>query len=135
MQKIHLNKGLLSIFLVIVIVIASGIALGFYYSSLPGHHPQKNKQACESVGGEWLDDEKICLVSNKEAGERCTDGGQCISGICFPPELTEEQKIILMREPLKNMAGTCYADNFPTGCVEQVIMGEISKESMCSNNK
>lgn len=135
MQKIYLNKNLINIFIIIAIIILSGIALGFYYSSLPGHHPQKNKQACESVGGEWSDDKKNCLISNKEVGERCTDGGQCISGICFPPILTEEQNIILIKEPIKNMVGTCYANNFLTGCIEQVIMGTISKESMCLDNK
>ena len=133
--KSYLNKDLIRTVIIIAIVLLFGIVLGLYYSSLPGHHPQKNKQACESVGGEWSDDKKICLISNKETGESCTDGGQCISGICFPPALTAEQKSMLMKEPIKNVVGTCYANNFLTGCIEQVIRGTISKESMCLNNK
>ena len=45
--------------------------------------------------------------------------------------LTDEQKTNLTKGPLKNVAGTCYPENLVTGCVEQVLMGTISKESMC----
>ncbi|MFA6098076.1 MAG: hypothetical protein WCV50_04730 [Patescibacteria group bacterium] len=131
MQKQHAQKSLLFIVIIPVIIILFGIALGFYYSSLSVHHPQKNKQSCESVGGEWSGDQNKCLLANKKAGETCTDGAQCESGICFPPTLTDEQKITLAKEPIKNIIGICYSDNFPTGCIKQVIMGTISKESMC----
>ena len=125
---------MLIIFIVISAIILFGIVLGYFYSLLPGHYPQKNKQACESVGGEWSDDQNICFLANKKAGEICTDGAQCESRICFPPELSEDQKIILAHEPIKNIVGTCYPNNFATGCVKQVIMGTISKESMCLEN-
>jgi len=111
-----------------------GIFLGYCYSLLPGHYPQKNKKACESVGGEWTNSQNICLLANKKAGEICTDGAQCESGICFPPDLSENQKVMIAKELIKNIIGTCYPNNFPTGCVKQVIMGTISKESMCLNN-
>lgn len=126
-----MRKILLYIFVTFIIVCAAGIALGFYYSSLPGHHPQDNRQACESVGGEWSDEKNMCLLSYKEAGEPCTDGGQCISGICSPPELSDEQKIAIGRGPISNIIGTCSADTFATGCVKQVIMGTVTKESLC----
>ena len=125
------NKNLIIIFGIMAIIILFGITLGFYYSSLSEHHPQKNKQSCESIGGQWLDNQKKCLLSYKKAGEICTDGGQCESGVCFPPALTEEQKTMLIKEPIKDIVGICYSDNFPTGCIKQVIMGIISKESMC----
>ncbi|MFC1600063.1 hypothetical protein ACFL3T_03490 [Patescibacteria group bacterium] len=122
----------LSIFLTIpAIIIVLGVGLGFYYSSLPQHHPQDSKQNCESVGGDWVDDQNKCLLSYKKEGETCTDGGQCISGICFPPELTEEQKLAIMNKPLTNIVGTCYPNEFASGCVEQILMGTVSKESMC----
>ncbi|MFH1589846.1 MAG: hypothetical protein ABIB43_04735 [archaeon] len=130
MKKQFTKKDSLIILIGFIGIILFGIGLGLLYSSLPAHHPEKSKQACESVGGEWTD-EQICLLSYKQAGEVCTDGGQCISGVCFPPELTEEQKVILAKEPLKNIVGTCYPEDLVTGCVEQVILGTVSKESMC----
>jgi len=97
---------------------------------LPEHHPEKNKQFCENAGGQWTDNQ-TCLLSYKKAGEICTDGGQRISGVCFPPTLTDEQKNNLTKGPLKNIVGTCYPEELVTSCVEQVLRGTISKESMC----
>jgi hypothetical protein len=116
------------------VIIISGIGLGLYYGSLPGHRPQRNKSACESVGGIWSNENNPCLLSYKKTGEACTDGGQCISGICFLPTITEEQKVALNHGSLKNIVGTCYADNNPTGCVPQIILGTISKSSLCLDN-
>lgn len=120
--------------MVIIIIILSGISLGILYSLLPGHNQPGNKQDCEVAGGKWSVEENFCLLSYKESGEICTDGGQCKSGVCFPPTLTEEQKIILIDDPLKNIEGTCYPDELVTGCVKQIIMGTVSKETMCLNN-
>jgi len=128
------NKSLIIIFAIITAICLFGIVLGLYYSSLPEHHPQRNKQSCESVGGEWSDDQERCLLAYKKAGQICTDGAQCESGVCFPPNLTEEQEIILINEPIENIVGTCYPDDLLAGCVKQVIMGIISKESMCLDN-
>ncbi|PIR88676.1 MAG: hypothetical protein COU09_01130 [Candidatus Harrisonbacteria bacterium CG10_big_fil_rev_8_21_14_0_10_44_23] len=119
------------IILTIVIIVFAGIALGLLYSRLPGNNPQESQAGCESVGGDWDLATNRCLASYKPAGELCTDGGQCKSGVCFPPALTEEQTLDLANGPLKNIAGTCYPDELITGCVEQVLMGTISKESMC----
>jgi len=124
------NRNLIIIFVIIINIILFGIGLGFLYSSLPAHHPEKNKQFCENAGGQWTDDQ-TCLLSYKKAGEICTDGGECISGVCFPPTLTDEQKNNLTKGPLKNIVGTCYPEELITGCVEQVLMGTVSKESMC----
>jgi len=134
MQNQTAKKSLIIIFIVIALIILGGIALGFYYNSLPENNPQKSKQGCESVGGDWSVEQNKCLVSYKEPGEICTDGGQCKSGVCFPPTLTEEQKINLTNNPLKNIVGTCYPDEQITGCVKQVLMGTVSKESMCLDN-
>ena len=104
--------------LLIIIALAlvvTGITLGFLYSRLPSNNPQKSQVGCESVGGDWNAVAQECLVSYKKTGELCT----------------EEQKINLISSPLENMAGTCYPDELITGCVEQVLMGTISKESMC----
>ena len=133
MKKQKTLKILLFIIIIFTIISLFGIGLGFLYSSLPEHHPEKNKQFCENAGGQWTN-EQTCLLSYKETGEICTDGGQCISGVCFPPPLTEEQKINLTKGPLKNIMGTCYPEYLVYGCVEQVLMGTISKESMCLND-
>ena len=130
MQKQNNTKIFIFIIIIFAIIIFTGIGLGFLYSSLPENNPEKNKQFCEKAGGQWTEDQ-TCLLSHKKAGELCTDGGQCISGICFPPTLTDEQKINLNKGPLENIVGTCYSENIVTGCIEQVIMGTISKESMC----
>ncbi len=131
MQNQITNKSLIIIFIIIISIILGGIILGFFYSRLPEHNPPKNKQSCENVGGQWSDEQNICFLSYKKSGETCTDGGQCESGVCFPPTLTEKQKIDLNNGPLKNIVGTCYPDDLITGCVKQVIMGTISKESIC----
>ena len=130
MQKQNASKIFIFIIIIFAIIILFGMGLGFLYSSLPAHHPEKNKQFCENAGGQWIDNQ-TCLLSYKKAGEICTDGGQCISGVCFPPTLTNEQKINLTKGPLKNVVGTCYPEDLVTGCVEQVLKGTISKESMC----
>ncbi|MFH1400137.1 MAG: hypothetical protein ABIH41_01335, partial [Nanoarchaeota archaeon] len=108
-----------------------GIGLGLFYASLPEHHPQRDRNSCESIGGEWSDEQGVCLLSFKEAGEPCTDGGQCTSGVCSPQVLTDEQMIRLDEGPLTGIMGVCHPDDQLTGCVEQVIMGTISKGSMC----
>ncbi len=133
MQKQNIPKILIFIIIIFAIIILSGIGLGFLYSSLPAHHPEKNQQYCENAGGQWTDDQ-ICLLSYKKAGETCTDGGQCISGVCFPPILTDEQKNNLTKGSLKDIVGTCYPEKLATGCVEQVLKGTVSKESMCLND-
>jgi len=112
----------------VVLIVLFGIGLGYLYSSLPKHHPQDSQEACESVGGDWQQD--ACLLSYKEAVEQCTDSGQCISGVCYPPELSDEQLDILDKKPLTNISGTCYAGE-PNGCVPQVIKGAVTRESMC----
>ena len=134
MQKQHELNGLILSISIVGIIILSGIALGFLYSLLPEHHPQKSKQGCESVGGEWINEQSICLVSNKEAGESCADGGQCRSGVCFPPPLTEDQIIDLANGPVNNITGTCYPEDQVTGCIAQIQMGKVTKESLCLGN-
>lgn len=134
MQKQNTPEILVFIIIIFAIIILVGIGLGFLYSSLPEHHPEKNKEYCEKAGGQWTDNE-TCLLSYKKAGEACTDGGQCISGACSPPTLTDEQKINLTKGPLKNIVGTCYPEEQVIGCVEQVIMGTISKGSMCLDDQ
>lgn len=133
MQKQNIPKIFIFIIIIFAIIIFSGIGLGLLYSSLPEHHPEKNKEYCERAGGQWTTD-GICLLSYKKAGEPCTDGGQCVSGICFPPTLTDEQKINLARGPLKNIIGTCYPEDLITDCVEQVIKGTISQQSLCPDD-
>ncbi|MDP3970090.1 MAG: hypothetical protein Q8P90_00150 [bacterium] len=135
MLKDNLNKiiiiGLIITLIIMVTILLLGTTLGLLYSSLPEHNPQDNQQNCESVGGEWSYNEEFCLLANKKAGEECTDGGQCESGACSPPTLTAEQETQLINEPIPNIVGTCYPDNEVTGCVDQVILGTISKDSMC----
>ena len=46
-----MKNKLLIIFIIISAVVLLGIVLGYFYSLLPGHHPQKNQQARESAGG------------------------------------------------------------------------------------
>jgi len=121
-------KILIIALLVIITYFALGIAFGLYYSSLPVHHPQKNKDSCENVGGEWMNSR--CYLSNKKSGESCTDSAQCESSVCSPPVLTKEQEKYLDNNTINNITGVCYFGE-PTGCVEQVLMGVISKESMC----
>lgn len=133
MQKQNTFKILLIVTLIFAGIALFGIGLGFLYSSLPNHHPEKNQQSCENVGGEWSNEQQTCFLSNKKTGEMCTDGGQCISGICFPPKLSEKQEIDISDKPIENITGTCYPDELVTGCIPQVVKGSVSKESMCSN--
>lgn len=129
-----MNKKLIIISIIFVGIILSGIALGFFYSSLPENNPQRDKASCESINGKWLDDENKCLLSYKKAGEACIDGGQCESGVCSPPELTEEQRLIINSGLMDSVVGTCFPSNIVSGCVDQVVNGKISKESMCLEN-
>lgn len=116
---------------VIIAIIIIGIVAGWLYSQIPANNPQDSKQGCESVGGDWNNTANRCLLSYKEAGESCIDGGQCVSGICSPPALTEKQQSTLLHEPLTDIVGTCSANNEPFGCMPQVIKGSVSMESMC----
>lgn len=129
MKKKNTSKIVIVIFMCIILV---GIGLGIIYSSLPEHHPDSNQLFCEKAGGIWTDNQ-TCLLSYKKAGDTCTDGGQCISGICFPPILTDEQIINLTKSSLKNVEGTCYPEDIAIGCVPQVIKGTVSMQSMCLN--
>ena len=133
-NKKQSNKWMILILLLTILIIISGVCLGFYYSLLPENNPQRDKESCESIYGKWLDNENRCLLSYKKAGEECTDGGQCESGVCFPPDLTAEQNRILTTKPIENITGTCYPENLVFGCVKQVNRGTISKKSMCLQN-
>ncbi|MBU4536895.1 hypothetical protein KJ603_02565 [Patescibacteria group bacterium] len=125
------NKNLLILFGIILTISIAGISLGILYSHLPGNTSPENKQDCESADGQWSGQENYCQLPSKESGEICTDGGQCQSGVCFPPELTETQMSALSENSLNNRTGTCYPEELVTGCVEQVLNGTVSKESMC----
>ena len=52
MQKQNTSKIFLFIILIFVIIILFGIGLGFLYSSLPEHNPEKNKQFYENACGQ-----------------------------------------------------------------------------------
>jgi hypothetical protein len=122
----------LSIILAIIITIClMGIGMGYFYSQLPENNPQKSQENCEKAGGEWQKNNEKCLLSYRADGEACTDGGQCQSGICFPPALTEEQMTILANGNLSGVIGTCYTDNSAEGCIKQVNDGTVSMKSLC----
>jgi len=126
------NTRLFLVILSVLVVCALGIGLGVYYNHLPENNPQRDQSSCEKAGGEWKLVEGTCLISSKVAGEVCTDGGQCQSGICFPPQLSEEQYARIQNsETLTNISGTCYADEFTEGCVAQVIKSTVSQTSLC----
>ncbi|PIY96987.1 MAG: hypothetical protein COY66_01855 [Candidatus Kerfeldbacteria bacterium CG_4_10_14_0_8_um_filter_42_10] len=123
------SKDLFKLIIAIVIIGLLGVGSGYYYSQLPKNNPQKNQSNCEQAGGDW-ENEK-CLLSNRLTGEECIDGGQCQSGICFPPELTEEQIAELAEKPLTDITGTCYSEELIEECVKQVNNGTVSLESLC----
>jgi len=125
------NKSLIQLIIAIAIIGLLGTGLGCYYSQLPEHNPQKNQSTCEQAGGEWLENQTTCLISNKVAGENCTDGGQCQSGVCFPPPLTPEQRASLSNGDVTDIIGTCYPEKLIEDCVKQVINGAVSLESLC----
>lgn len=133
MKREDNSKAVIFTVVIFIVIILFGVGLGLLYSSLSEHHPEKNQESCENAGGQWTENQ-TCLLSYKKAGEICIDGGQCISGVCFPSTLTDEQKINLEKGPLKNIVGTCYPEDLVTGCIKQVIMGIISKESMCMDD-
>ena len=125
------RKQILALMIAGITIIIIGMITGWLYSRLPVNNPQDSEQGCESVGGDWDNVVGQCLLSYKKAGEICVSGGQCVSGICSPPALTEEQQSSLPQGPLINIIGTCSANNEPIGCVPQVIKGTISMNSMC----
>ncbi|MFA6511985.1 MAG: hypothetical protein WCV86_02605 [Patescibacteria group bacterium] len=134
MQQQSGKKYLLYAFLIVMAILLSGVALGLYYASLPEHHPQSSKSACEKAGGDWVADQALCLISNRVAGEACTDGGQCKSGVCFPPTLTDAQQATLLHEDVSGIIGTCYPDELIQDCVPQVLKGTVSRASLCLND-
>ncbi|MFH1366995.1 MAG: hypothetical protein ABIH38_03330 [Patescibacteria group bacterium] len=113
-------------------IILLGICLGYWYNQLPKNNPQRSQYTCEQAGGQWLVDESTCLISNRLAGEACTDGGQCQSGVCFPPDLTEEHQAAVTRgEKVSGLTGTCYPEELIGDCVKQILKGTVSRESLC----
>ncbi len=128
------NKKLLTVTIIIAMILFLGflgIGLGYWYNQLPENNPQRDRVSCEQAGGEWLTDQSTCLISNRVAGEICTDGGQCQSGVCFPPALTQEQQAALSHGDVTGITGTCYSEELMTDCVKQVIDGTVSRESLC----
>ena len=125
------NRQLVYITLVLVAIPLIGIGLGLIYAQLPGNNPQKSQAGCESVGGDWDAVGGKCLISYKESGEPCTDGGQCKSGICSPPTLSNEQRAAFARGSISGIIGTCATTTEVTGCVPQVQKGVVSAQSMC----
>lgn len=125
------NRQIVTVVLVLVAIPLVGIMLGFLYSRLPANNPQRSQTGCESVGGDWDSVAGRCLVSYKEAGESCIDGGQCKSGICSPPRLSSEELAALKRGPISGIVGVCASNTEVTGCVPQVLKGVVSAESMC----
>ena len=125
------SRQTVTIILILMAISLVGIVLGFLYARLPSNNPQKSQEGCESVGGDWNTVTGECLVSYKEAGESCTDGGQCKSGVCSPTELSTNQRVELEQGPVSGVVGVCASSTEFTGCVPQVLKGTISKESMC----
>jgi len=126
------NHGMRNLCIAAVVVILCGIGLGYYYSQLPENNPQKNQSNCEQAGGEWVAEQGTCLLSNRVAGDECTDGGQCQSGICSPSDLTSDQESrVASGEVLTGISGTCHADVFAEGCIPQVYKGKVSQDSLC----
>ncbi|MFA6391663.1 MAG: hypothetical protein WCW66_02805 [Patescibacteria group bacterium] len=130
-QSKKTNKDLFIVIIIIVSICLFGILVGYFYSQLPENNPQKNQSNCEKAGGVWEKNSDNCLLSYKADGEICTDGGQCQSGICFPPALSEAQMVTLEDEELSGIIGTCYTDDSAEGCVKQVIDGAVSMQSLC----
>ena len=129
------NKKILAVIIITAlaaIIIFISFGLWFWYNQLPENNPQRSKADCEKAGGEWAEEQSLCLISNRLAGEECTDGGQCRSGVCFPPDLSEKQMEIIYRgEKITGLTGACYPDDLAFGCVKQVIKGTVSLESLC----
>ncbi|MBU0706767.1 hypothetical protein KKG41_00135 [Patescibacteria group bacterium] len=125
------NKLLLSIIISIALIILLGIGTGIWYNNLPENNPQRDQSSCEKSGGEWVAGQSLCLISNRVAGEECTDGGQCQSGVCFPTKLTDEQQAALVDGEVSGISGTCYPEELIKGCVQQVLKGKVTKESLC----
>lgn len=126
-----MNLMILAIALIFVIILIFGVLFGFIYQQLPSNNPYKSQAGCESVGGDWNTETGKCLVSYKEAGKSCTDGGQCKSGVCSPPTLSSEEKKALRHGSILDIIGVCASSTEVTGCVPQVLNGVISAESMC----
>lgn len=126
-----MNPKVVSVVIILVVISVIGIALGFLYERLPSNNPQESQAGCESVGGDWDMEAGRCLVSYKEAGESCTDGGQCKSGICSPPTFSSEEEAALAQGPISNIVGVCASSAEVVGCVPQVLNSVVSAESMC----
>jgi len=127
-----INKNLRTPLIIIAAICIGGIGLGFLYSQLPVHHPERSKGACEQSWGEWQADTETCILSSRPAGEACIDGGQCQSGVCFPPELTAEQQALIdSGKEVSGLTGTCYPEELVRDCVKQVLRGTVTQESLC----
>ncbi len=130
MQR-EVKRQIVTVVSIVVAILVMGVLLGMLYGALPSNNPQKSQAGCESVGGDWDAVASTCLVSYKSAGESCTDGGQCKSGVCSPPILSNEDDALLARGPLSGVVGICATTAEVFGCVPQVLKGTISIESMC----
>ncbi|MBU1148563.1 hypothetical protein KKI23_00565 [Patescibacteria group bacterium] len=127
-----INKNLRTPLIIIAVICIGGIGLGFWYSQLDVHHPERSQEACEQSWGEWQADEETCILSSRQAGEACVDGGQCQSGVCFPPDLTEEQQAIIDADnEVSDLTGSCYPEELVRDCVKQVLNGTVNQESLC----
>ncbi|MFH1597881.1 MAG: hypothetical protein ABIB97_02305 [Patescibacteria group bacterium] len=127
-----MNKNLRNPIIIIAVICIGGIGLGFWYSQLDVHHPERSKEACEQSWGEWQAEAETCILSSRPAGEACVDGGQCQSGVCFPPELTADQQTTIdAGNEVSNLTGSCYPEELVRDCVKQVLNGTVNQESLC----
>jgi len=59
MKKGKTQNYLILILIFSAIVILGGIGLGVLYSSLSQHHPQDSQKNCESVDGQWINEQCV----------------------------------------------------------------------------
>lgn len=64
----------------------------------------------------------MCVITYKDAGKACTDGGQC-DGDC-------RAESIKAQWPAGTASGICTASNDPCGCFQKIVSG-VAQPALC----
>jgi len=89
-----------------------------------------NQADCETMNGQWNEDEIKCYVATDDAGQECSDSSQC-QGYCAA-DLPEIYNKFISEGQSVEINGLCSENVIKYGCLAIVEQGLVN-EIICTN--